>query len=156
MLQQESGAPLDLRERAIELAGAVLDASGNAPTGGGVALARRTLESGQAWRKFQAICEAQGGMREPPEARLRREIRASAGGTVSTIDNRRLARVAKLAGAPRDPAAGLRLHARLGDRIDAGQPLFTIHAEAPGQLRYATDYVTRTPPILRIDEAARP
>jgi thymidine phosphorylase len=95
-------------------------------------------------------------MREPPEAPLRQEIRASDRGRVSMIDNRRLARVAKLAGAPRDPAAGLRLHVRLGDCIDAGQPVMTIHAEARGQLRYAADYVERGAPIFRIEGGDRP
>lgn len=152
VLQRGADAPPDLRERAIKIAAAVLDASGRARGNEAVALARRTLDSGQAWQKFRAICDAQGGMREPPEAPLQHEVLAPDTGTVSTIDNRRLARVAKLAGAPRDPAAGLRLHARVGDHVAAGQPLFTIHAEARGQLRYATDYINRTPAIFRLEE----
>ncbi|MCP6757153.1 thymidine phosphorylase, partial [Klebsiella pneumoniae] len=53
------------------------------------------------------------------------------------MDNRRLARIAKLAGAPRAPAAGLDLHVRLNERVETGQPLFTLHAETPGELAYA-------------------
>jgi thymidine phosphorylase len=56
------------------------------------------------------------------------------------MDNRRLARIAKLAGAPRAPAAGLDLHVRVGDRVGKDQPLFTVHAESPGELAYALQY----------------
>ena len=70
---------------------------------------------------------------------------------VTAIDNRRLARVAKLAGAPRAPAAGLELHAPLGTVVKPGQPLFTVHAEAPGELAYALDYIAAQPGIVRVE-----
>src|SRR5690606_24167745 len=101
---------------------------GRVPEGEGLALARRHLERGDAWRKFVAICEAQGGLREPPRAAYTREIIATRSGRVDAIDNRRLARAAKLAGAPRAPAAGLALHAPIGRHVSVGQPLFTLHA----------------------------
>jgi thymidine phosphorylase len=50
--------------------------------------------------------------------------------------------VAKLAGAPADPAAGIDLHVRLGQSVERGQPLFTLHAESPGELAYAREYLT--------------
>lgn len=50
------------------------------------------------------------------------------------IDNRRLARVAKLADAPKAPAAGVVLHHGIGDRVPMGSPLFTIPAESSGDL----------------------
>lgn len=65
-------------------------------------------------------------------------------------DNRRLARAAKLAGAPRAPGAGLCLHRRLGNRAEAGEPLFTLYAEAPGELAYALEYVGRQNDIVRV------
>ena len=70
---------------------------------------------------------------------------------VGAVDNRRLARAAKLAGAPRDPAAGAVIHARLGDRVEPGQPLFTLHAQARGELDYALEYVRAQPPIVSVD-----
>ncbi len=48
--------------------GALLELTGKAAEGAGEALAERTLASGKAWSKFQAICAAQGGMRTPPAA----------------------------------------------------------------------------------------
>jgi len=66
-------------------------------------------------------------------------------GTVETFDNRRLSRVAKLAGAPQAPAAGIDLHVHLGEAVVAGQPLFSIHAESAGQLAYALDFLRAGP-----------
>ncbi len=53
-----------------------------------------------AWAKFQAICDAQGGLRQPGVARLQEPVVAWRTGHVSGIDSRQLARAAKLAGAP--------------------------------------------------------
>jgi thymidine phosphorylase len=140
VLQNTSGAPMDLRDRALEIAGTALELAESASAGAGVSLAKAALEDGRAWRKFQRICEAQGGMREPPRARLAREWRAARSGVITRIDNRKLARLAKLAGAPDAKAAGLELHARLGVRVSAGAPLLTIHADAEGELDYALEY----------------
>ena len=60
--------------------------------------------------------------------------------------------MAKLAGAPDDKAAGVDLHVRVGDLITAGQPLCTVHAEAPGQLAYALDYATANRDIIAISQ----
>lgn len=155
VLQNDAEAPADLRARALVLAGRVLELGGRAPEGAGLALARHHLERGDAWRKFVAICEAQGGLREPPQAAYTREVVASRNGRVDAIDNRRLARAAKLAGAPRAAAAGLVLHAQTGRHVSVGQPLFTLHAESPGELAYAALYVEANPDIVAIgvDEA---
>jgi thymidine phosphorylase len=79
-------------------------------------------------------------------------VLAHGGGRVGTIDNRRLARVAKLAGAPTAPAAGVELHTPVGTTVEAGEPLFTLHADAPGELSYALDYVAARPPIVGVEE----
>ncbi|MGX6571298.1 thymidine phosphorylase family protein [Cupriavidus necator] len=147
VLQGAAHAPVDLGVRAVALAGHLLEFCGHSEPGNGEAIARRLLASGAAWAKFQAICEAQGGLREPTLSRLREPVLAQRDGLVHAIDSRRLARVAKLAGAPRAPAAGLELHVRLGDRVEAGMPLFTLHAEAPGELAYALEYLAAHPLI---------
>lgn len=64
----EEDSPQDLRERALLLAGHILELSSGIPLGKGQVLAQEILDDGRAWRKFQAICEAQGGMREPLRA----------------------------------------------------------------------------------------
>ena len=145
--------PLDLRERAVRLAGAVLELAGAAAAEQGPAMAGKALDDGRAWRKFQAICEAQGGMREPPRSSISHVVAADGRATVAGFDNRRLARLAKLAGAPSDKAAGLDLHVRIGDRLERGQPLFTVHAQAPGELAYALEYLARQTGIVVLEPA---
>ena len=61
-------------------------------------------------------------------------------GRIKSVDNRRLARLAKLAGAPRSPAAGLIIHVNIGDAVSEGQKLLTLHGESAGELEYALDY----------------
>ena len=153
VLQGHVDAPLDLRQRALALAGKLLEMAGRAAAGSGLALATKTLDSGQALAKFLAICEAQGGLREPPHATHRAAVTASSSGRVGAIDNRRLARAAKLAGAPRDAAAGAVIHVKLGETVSAGQPLFTLHAQTPGELSYALSYVHAQPSIVGVDAA---
>jgi len=140
VLQGLQDAPGDLRARAVDLAGALLELGGVAPDGGGQAAAAACIDDGRAWAKFQRICEAQGGMRKPPVAPYNRPVLASRSGRVEAIDNRRIARVAKLGGAPDDKAAGIDLHVRVGAAVDEGQPLYTIHAESRGELAYATEF----------------
>lgn len=150
VLQNRADAPPELRQRALLLAGELLELGGKAAAGEGQRIAQRVLDSGEAWRKFQAICEAQGGLREPHLAPYRRPFPAAAAGRVAGVDNRRLGRVAKLAGAPLSAAAGLVIDARLGDRVQAGQPLYTIHAESLGELEYAWAYAQSQAPIISL------
>jgi thymidine phosphorylase len=152
VLQGAPDAPRDLRERAVALAGALLELAGSAADGTGGTIAEKVLEDGSAWQKFQRICEAQGGMRTPPVAPHCRPVVATQAGRVSTIDNRRLARVAKLAGAPDAKAAGVEIHVRLGDDVGAREPLYTVHAEAPGELAYSLEYVAANEDIIRLAE----
>jgi thymidine phosphorylase len=151
VLQGKADAPADLRDRAVTLAGALLDLA-RPTTNNGAALAADALRDGRAWTKFQRICEAQGGMRVPPISRHRRPLLAERSGQIAVIDNRKIAKLAKLAGAPEDKAAGVDLHVRLGDVVVAGQPLCTVHAEAPGELDYALSYGAANPDIVRIED----
>ncbi len=152
VLKCEPAAPRDLRQRAIALAGALLEIAGRAAQGEGEAVAAQTLDDGHAWAKFQRICEAQGGMRVPPQSRHCRPIPAERAGRVYAVDNRRIARLAKLAGAPDDKAAGVDVHVRVGDVVAVGQSLCTVHADTPGELAYAFDYAGANRDIIAIDE----
>jgi thymidine phosphorylase len=151
VLRGEPQAPPALRERALQIAGRILELSGQVPRKGGYPLACAILDDGRAWRKFQAICAAQGGMREPPKASYTHVVEADRRGIVVRIDNRRLARIAKLSGAPKAMAAGLELHTPLGARVEKGQPLFTLHAESPGELAYALGYVETQTGAIQIE-----
>lgn len=150
VLRGDPAAPPELRERALLLAGRMLELAGRVAVGAGATSAAQVLAGGAAWKKFQAICEAQGGMREPPVATHRQDVLAESAGLMTCVDNRRLGRVAKLAGAPLSPAAGIVVQARLGQRIERGQPLYTIHAQTPGELAYAAEYAAAHPQIMSL------
>ncbi|WBY01322.1 thymidine phosphorylase family protein [Ramlibacter tataouinensis] len=152
VLQGQPQTPADLRERALVLAGRLLEMAGRTPAGEGLALATQTLDSGRAWQQFAAICEAQGGLRQPGRARHVRAVTAERAGVVQAIDNRRIAMAAKLAGAPGDAVAGVSLEVKLGHRVERGQPLFMLHAHSPGELDYATDYVHAQAGLVEIGE----
>lgn len=154
VLRNEAGAPPDLGLRSLALAGQLLEFGGAAAPGEGQALASSVLKDGRAWRKFQEICEAQGGMRVPPVAPHRVDFVAAVSGSVVAIDNRRLARIAKLAGAPQAPCAGIDLQVRCGDFVERGEPLFTLHAQSPGELAYALDYANGQAQTVHVVEDA--
>jgi len=154
VLRNDKIAPSDLRERALDLAGALLDIAADSPPGSGLETARALLVSGSALRKFLAICEAQGGFTEPVLAPHVRPVLATRDGLLRGVDNRRLARIAKLAGAPGSGAAGIDFRLRIGDRVRTGEPLFHLHAETSGELEYALDYVAAHPGVFDIEETS--
>lgn len=151
VLQCAAHAPESLRHRALDVAGNIFEMVGKAQPGCGMNLAASVLDSGAAWQKFQAICHAQGGLREPPEAPLKHAVVSSQTGVIIRVDNRRLAKLAKLAGAPASPAAGIRLCCTTGQQITTGQPLFELHAESRGELDYALGYLAQNPDIYHIE-----
>jgi thymidine phosphorylase len=67
---------------------------------------------------------------------------------VTAVDNRKLARLAKLTGAPLAKTAGLVLHRRIGDAVQRGEPILSLHAESRSELQYALGYMNGQPPIL--------
>jgi thymidine phosphorylase len=152
VLRREPGAPADLRQRALALAATLLEMGGAAAIGEGLARASATLDSGAAWDKFRAICAAQGGMREPPVSPFRHPVLAGHAGLVAHLNMRSLAKAAKLAGAPADKAAGIDMHVRLGEQVERGQALFTMHAETAGELQYALEFLQAHPETLRVEE----
>ncbi len=153
VLECDRNSPRELRQRALDLAGVILEMGGACAPGLGKETATGFLDDGRAMAKFVAICEAQGGFRRPGTAAYRHVIQCERAGRIASVDNRRLARLAKLAGAPRSPAAGVELHVNIGDPVEAGQPLITLHGESIGELEYALDYYRMN--IDLIEECAK-
>jgi thymidine phosphorylase len=152
VLRLERHAPADLADRATTLAGLLLELGGVAREGDGKSVAAATIADGRALAKFEAICHAQGGFREPPRAAHSHMVLADRAGRVATIDNRRIARVAKLAGAPEAKAAGVTMHVRSGDTVAAGNPLYEIHAESPGELAYSLEFAAHETAIIEVTD----
>ena len=154
VLNCDQEAPHDLRHRALSLAGHVLEFSPSVPAGQGRVIATGILDSGKALAKFQAICNAQGGMRDIKTAPFIHTIESSQSGKIINIDNRHLSRLAKLAGAPKSKLAGVELLAHLHTIVSKSQPLFNLHAETQGELNYALDFLTREHEIFQIEASS--
>jgi thymidine phosphorylase len=152
VLQNKKNAPQDLRKRSLVIAGKILEMGGVAAENTGEEQARQLLNSGKAWDKFQAICEAQGGMRTPPVSKFTHQIDSVKSGIVCYINNRFISKLAKLAGAPSAPAAGISLLIRLGDILEVGSPLFILHAETQGELQYAIEFLNTHSDAIKIEE----
>ena len=141
ILRNEADAPQDLKQKSIELAGKIIEMGGKAKVGEGIAQATLLLTNGTAFQKFRQMCIAQGGFNEPRLAKYKTEIRTQAAGQIADIDNRKIAKIAKLAGAPLSPSAGVLLKVSIGKMVKPGDVLFEIHAEAQGELNYALTYL---------------
>lgn len=128
----------------------MLELAGSCNHPEGITKATQILESGAAYKKFIRICEAQGGFKEPVSSTKQFDIVASRSGKVVSIDNRTLARVAKLAGAPKSPAAGVEFFAPLDSLITKGDLLYRIHSDSDGEMNYAKSYVSSVNPIVTI------
>jgi thymidine phosphorylase len=153
ILQNEKNNSVDLKNKAILLSAILLEAGKKAPSlEKGIQLANEILENGSAYKKFLAICEAQGGFQEPPTAPYTHDVVAKHQGNVIEIDNRNLSLVAKLAGAPHDPEAGIEFFAKQGTYLEKGQILYRIHAKSKGELEYALHFANSMPDIIKIQE----
>ncbi|WP_088329943.1 thymidine phosphorylase family protein [Lacimicrobium sp. SS2-24] len=140
VLQNKPDAPTDLRDRALLLCAHLFDLAEQCGQQKGLEKATTILDSGAAWEQFQRIAEAQGGLKTPGKARYRHTERASRNGMLNAIDNRQLARLAKLAGAPSSAEAGLFLHTKVGEMVTTDSPVFTLHSQSKGELDYALAY----------------
>ena len=140
--------PADLRHKSVLMAGKLLELSGKVKKGEGYEVARRILESGKALKKFRQIIELQGGdpKVEPediPVGEHTYTFKAKTGGSIFHIDNKAIAKIARIAGAPRDKGAGIVLHKMRGDKVKKGDPIFTIYAESEAKLDFAIKALRR-------------
>lgn len=138
VLEGRPEAPDALRERCLDLAGRLLEFDPDLPGGKGRERARELLDGGAARKALDRIIEAQGP--SPLTRRLGNlveEVRAPRGGAVAAVDCLRIARVARMAGAPHDPGAGVEILKRIGDPVSAGEPLYRIYASEDADFRFA-------------------
>jgi pyrimidine-nucleoside phosphorylase len=144
------GGPADLREITIELAAEMLALSTGESGDGAIAAARKraadALDSGRAMERFIEMVGEQGGdvsaVENPDKlARARdvEEFRSDRGGFVSAMDCRQIGMAALELGAgrrkvtdPIDYGVGLEMLAKVGERVEAKQPLVRIMHNGAG------------------------
>jgi thymidine phosphorylase len=151
VLRNETHSPQDLKIRSLEIAAEVLELAEIVELGKGFKLAEKLLSSGEAYSKFESICKAQGAFKVPEYAPNKIGIEADKSGVIVEIDNRKLAKLAKLAGAPKELSAGVLMQCHLNKEVKKGEILFYIYSAELGELNYALDYLKSQTNIIRIE-----
>ncbi|MBL1264080.1 thymidine phosphorylase family protein [Candidatus Methylomicrobium oryzae] len=138
VLQNDPEAPADLRQKALQLAGRIIEFDPDVRGGQGYAIARDILESGRACAKMNAIIQAQGSkpVDFSPGSQCH-EVVAKSDGIVTEIDNLQMAKIARMAGAPMMKRAGVDLLKKLGSPVKKGEVLYRIYAEFPADFKFA-------------------
>jgi pyrimidine-nucleoside phosphorylase len=146
------GGPVDLRELCLELAawmfylGERVEALEE-----GKKLSSDLIASGQAREKFREIVGLQGGdvgvVDDPhrlAHARQTLDVASPAGGYIASIQCEQLGVACVVLGGGRekkedkiDPAVGLEFHKRIGDAVERGEPLCTLHYNSEARLAEA-------------------
>ncbi|WP_158794716.1 thymidine phosphorylase [Granulicella sp. L60] len=141
------------------LAGWMLHLAGRADTPeAGASLSDEILLSGEAYKAWLRIVTAQGGdtaiFMDPAahhKSTATRTITAPHSGYLASMDCKQVGWAVQRLGAgrtkPGDPVsahAGIEMHAKLGDRLEANQPLITLFAEDPSLLDEPEDMLRKT------------
>jgi pyrimidine-nucleoside phosphorylase len=150
------GGPDDFREHCLTVAAHML-ALGDKVQGvaAGHRLAQESLQDGTALAKFRQLVAAQGGdatyVDEPakfPLAPLVETVPSPQTGFLSEVNARTIGEASVALGAGRarkgdqiDHAVGLEIPLKVGDRVEHGHPLFTIHANSRPALMNAREQV---------------
>ena len=142
------GGPQDFREHCLTFSAYMLTLGGIvSDLTPGRALAVQALDEGSAFQKFRSLVSAQGGdvsyVDDPdklPKAQVVEMVKAPRSGYLVQINARIVGEAAVTLGAgrtrkgdPIDHAVGIVIHHKVGDFVEKGQPLFTIHANDPAR-----------------------
>ncbi|MEC3895522.1 thymidine phosphorylase [Nocardiopsis sp. LDBS1602] len=132
------GGPADVVELTVALAREMLLAAGLTPGEGGTKDPAEALRDGSALASWKELVREQGGDPDAPlpVAAERRVVLAPAGGVVTRLDAYQVGLAAWRLGAGRARkedavsfGAGVTLHAKPGEEVKAGEPLFTLHTD---------------------------
>jgi pyrimidine-nucleoside phosphorylase len=153
------GGPQDFREHCLTVAGIMLMLADKLPQTDkkvtsldeAQSIIAQSLEDGSAWHKFVEWITAQGGDRAVleapgllPSASLVQDLLSPQAGYVAEIDAQAVGLTSVMLGGgrekkgdPIDHAVGIVHHKKVGDHVEKGTPLLTIHANDEGKLTQA-------------------
>jgi pyrimidine-nucleoside phosphorylase len=145
-----------LRDAAVMFAGEALSRLGGVAMGQGRGRAAAALDDGSALEVFRRMVQAQGGdgrvVDDPwgvlPAAPVIRPIVSNREGFLIMVDAEAIGRASAALGAgrmrkgdPVDPAVGIVFRPKIGDRVEAGQEIGSVHARDDDAVRACTDAV---------------
>jgi len=144
----QGGGPADVRELTLTLAREMLEIVGITID------PEEKLNNGQAFDTWKAMVSAQGGDNDAPlpTAKHQHTITASKDGTVTSMNALAIGIAAWRLGAGRarkedrvSLGAGIQLHAKPGQEIQAGAPLLTMFTDEEGRFEVAQQALDEAP-----------
>ena len=163
--------PNDLRELCLHLAGWMLYLGGASRTvAEGTQLSSQLISSGKALERFRQMVELQGGdarflddAKRLPQARQRLPVVSAKPGVVSAMQCEHIGTACVMLGGGRerkedsvDPAVGIVLHKKVGDRVAAQEPLATIHYNSEARAERVQRMMAESIQIADASPAKRP
>ncbi len=153
VMLNRADAPGDLKEKSVRIAGKLIDLFGpekfgpDHRNGDGLDIALECLDSGKAFRQFQRIIEAQKGDVNMDPSKFKGssytiEVRSLKDGQLVDYDNRVIAKVARLAGAPSNKECGIDLYKKSGEMIRKNDLLMLIHSGSEDKKKLVFDHLS--------------
>lgn len=148
VLEQAKDRPKDLEQKSLEMAGLILEMSGTCQKGKGFQLAEQILTSKEALNQMNKIIKEQG--KSPLKVKLetakyKLDIVAPQKGKIMEINNKQISLIARTAGSPKDPYAGIYLHKKIGNKVKRNETVFTIYASNKDRLNDAKNIMKTLP-----------
>lgn len=127
----------DTRELSLLLSAHMMSLGGQMDLPAALAKAKELLTSGRAYEKWKELCLEHGGHLDfVPFARNKRPVLAKENGFIQKMDTEKigLAGIVLKAGRQKTtdtivPTTGIEFHAKIGDSIKVGDPVFTVHGD---------------------------
>ena len=141
VLRRELLTPLDLRKKALYMAGLMLEMAGKCKKGKGYHYASDILDSGAAYKKMQQIIKAQGKVKLPKLGEYTAYVKSPKKGKIKSINNQIVAKIARIAGAPSDKGAGIYIAQKADDTVKKNDVLYTVYAENKDKLNLAIEFL---------------
>lgn len=164
VLEQLPDRPQDLEEKAITLAGILLDLCLKDSSkklrdqvkkefGTGRMWATYILTSGHALKKMREIIKAQGGnsdiiSKDLTPGKFAYDVKVKESGIVKEVDSKNVTILTKILGAPKQKKSGMYLHKKTGEKVNPGEIVFTLYSESQRNLEEAKDSLTNFPILV--------
>jgi AMP phosphorylase len=164
VLEQHAERPQDLEEKALMLAGMLLDlclkdspkalqTQINKNFGTGKQWAKHILTQGKALAKMKEIIDVQGGNSAIKSDDLvpghySYSVKATIKGIVKELDSKNITIIAKILGAPAQKKSGIYLMKKHGEEIQKGDVLFKLYSESKQSLEEAKATLPNFPIII--------
>ncbi|HTW57023.1 MAG TPA: thymidine phosphorylase [Terriglobales bacterium] len=163
--------PQDLRELCLELAGWMLYLGGASKSVvEGKQQSASLISSGHALEKFRQMIELQGGdphviddAKHLPQAQHSTQVASAKSGFIASMQCEQIGTACVILGGGRerkedsvDPAVGIVLHKKVGDKVSAGEPLATIHYNSESKAQRARQLIESSVEVAAAAPAKRP